>query len=151
MVIPYNSAAFKTALNQKGWRITPQRQIILDLFCNLPKGQHISAEKVHQRLQEEDGDISSLSTVYRTLKLMAQMGILRELDLAEDHKNYELNETSQDSHHHLVCIRCMKTIEFKSETTYQIGAKAASREGYELLDCQLIIHAVCPTCQRSIA
>jgi Fur family transcriptional regulator, ferric uptake regulator len=149
MVIPYNSVALKVTLNQKGWRMTPQRQVILDLFCNLPKGEHLSAEEVHQRIQER-GDKSSLSTVYRTLKLMAHLRILREMDLGEEHKNYELNETLQDSHHHLVCIRCTKTIEFKSETTRQIGAKLAKQEGYELLDCQLLIHGVCPTCRRSL-
>jgi Fur family transcriptional regulator, ferric uptake regulator len=105
MTIPYNAASLKAALHEKGYRMTPQREVILDLFCQLPRGEHLSAEEVAQRLSA-GGDRSSLSTVYRTLKLMSQMGILRELDLAEDHKHYELNETVKNSHHHLLPSQC---------------------------------------------
>jgi hypothetical protein len=53
-------------------------------------------------------------------------------------------------HHHLLCVRCNKTIEFKNDSVLKVGAKTAEKSGYQLLDCQLSIHAVCPACQRSI-
>lgn len=145
----YTAASLKAELNERGWRLTPQREVILTIFQNLPQGNHLSAEELQGRLQEE-GEKISLSTIYRTLKLMARMGILRELELAEGHKHYEINQPAPHHHHHLLCVRCNKTIEFKNEQVLKIGAKAAEREGFHLLDCQMTIHAICPTCQRSL-
>jgi len=145
----YTADSLKAELNDRGWRLTPQRETILHIFQNLPEGEHLSAEDLHHCLQEQ-GDPISLSTIYRTVKLMARMGILRELELAEGHKHYELNQPYPYHHHHLICVKCSKTIEFKSDSILKVGAKTAQKEGYHLLDCQLSIHAICPQCQRSL-
>jgi Fur family transcriptional regulator, ferric uptake regulator len=145
----YTSNSLKAELNERGWRLTPQREVILNVFQNLAKNRHLSAEDLYNLLQEE-GDPISLSTIYRTVKLMARMGILRELEFAEGHKHYELNQPYPHHHHHLICVKCNKTIEFKNEPVLKIGTKTAEKEGFHLLDCQLLIHAVCPQCQRSL-
>ncbi len=145
----YTSSSLRAELNERGWRLTPQRETILKLFQELPQGNHLSAEDLYNQLTEL-GEHISLSTIYRTLKLMARMGILRELELAEGHKHYEINQPHPYHHHHLICVRCSKTVEFKSDQVIKIGSKAAEKEGYHLLDCQLSIHAVCPACQRSL-
>jgi len=145
----YTAGSLKAELNERGWRLTPQREIILQIFQNLTRGKHLSAEDLYNLLQTE-GEQISLSTIYRTLKLMARMGILRELELAEGHKHYELNQPYPYHHHHLICVRCNKTIEFKNDSILKTGSKTAKKEGYHLLDCQLTIHAVCPGCQRAL-
>lgn len=145
----YTTTSLKAELNERGWRLTPQRETILQIFQNLPKGNHLSAEDLYHLLESE-GEVISLSTIYRTLKLMARMGILRELELAEGHKHYEINQPSPHHHHHLICVRCNKTIEFKNDSILRMGTKTSKKEGYHLLDCQLIIHAVCPACQRAL-
>lgn len=78
----YTAASLKAELNDRGWRLTPQRETILQVFQNLPEGNHLSAEDLCSVLEEQGSPIS-LSTIYRTVKLMARMGILRELELAE--------------------------------------------------------------------
>lgn len=147
----YTAVSLKAELNDRGWRLTPQRKTILQVFQELPKGEHLSAEDLYHQLQAEGkGKGISLSTVYRTLKLMARMGILRELELGEGHKHYEINQPYPHHHHHLICIQCNKTIEFRNDSILKIGTKTAQKEGYHLLDCQLTIHAICPTCQRAL-
>ena len=147
----YTAVSLKAELNDRGWRLTPQRKTILQVFQELPKGEHLSAEDLYHQLQAEDrGKGISLSTIYRTLKLMARMGILRELELGEGHKHYEINQPYPHHHHHLICIQCNKTIEFRNDSILKIGTKTAQKEGYHLLDCQLTIHAICPTCQRAL-
>lgn len=148
-MVSYTADSLKAELNDRGWRLTPQRETILHIFQQLPEGKHLSAEDLRDCLLEQ-GDPISLSTIYRTVKLMARMGILRELELAEGHKYYELNQPYPYHHHHLICVRCSKTIEFRSDSILKVGAKTAQKEGYHLLDCQLSIHAVCPQCQRSL-
>lgn len=76
----YTAASLKAELNERGWRLTPQREEILRVFQNLPAGEHLSAEDLYNHLLSKNSPIS-LSTIYRTLKLMARMGLLRELDL----------------------------------------------------------------------
>lgn len=129
--------------------MTPQRETILSTFQNLSEGQHLSAEQLCGLLEEQGSPIS-LSTIYRNLKLMARLGILRELELSEGQKRYEINQPSPHHHHHLVCVRCSKTVEFRNDAALKTGAKTAEKAGYQLLDCQLIIHAICASCQRSI-
>ncbi len=143
---PYTTSSLKAELHEYGWRLTPQRQTILQIFQELPQGNHLSAEDLYEILQNQGQEIS-LSTVYRTVKLMARLGILRELELAEGHKLYELNQPHPYHHHHLVCVLCHRTIEFKSDSTLQVGYKTAQKQGFHLLDCQLTIHAICPDCR----
>ncbi|MBD2185836.1 transcriptional repressor [Planktothrix sp. FACHB-1355] len=143
----YTPNSFKAELNEKGWRLTPQRETILQVFQQLPNGNHLSAEDLHHLLQSK-GEQISLSTIYRTLKLMVRMGILRELELAEGHKHYELNQPYPHHHHHLVCIQCNKTIEFKNDSILKMALKQCEKAGLHLLDCQLTIHTICPEALR---
>jgi Fur family transcriptional regulator, ferric uptake regulator len=145
----YNSASLRSELHERGCRMTPQREEILTVFQELDRGTHLSAEELHEILASHASAIS-LSTVYRTVKLMARMGILRELELAEGHKHYEINQPAPYHHHHLICVRCSRTIEFRSDSILKVGSKAAEKEGFQLLDCQLAVHAICPKCQRSL-
>jgi Fur family transcriptional regulator, ferric uptake regulator len=145
----YSAEALKAELNAKGWRMTPQREVILQTFQNLPEGEHLSAEDLHLRLQDR-GENISLSTIYRTVRLMARMGILRELELTEDHKHYEINSPRPHHHHHLVCVKTNRIVEFKNDQILNISQKVADKFGFKVLDCQLTIIGVSPEGQRSI-
>ena len=139
--------ALKDKLNNKGYRATSQRQKVLRIFMSLPQGEHLSAEELHSTLVAE-GNRISLSTVYRTLHLMVSIGLLRELELAEGHKHYELSRPSRD-HHHLVCLNCNQTLEFSESFITDIGEKTAQNAGYQVLDCQLTLYGICASCTQS--
>ena len=138
--------ALKGELNARGYRSTPQRQKVLSIFMALAQGEHLSAEDLHHTLQQ-DGEHISLSTVYRTLHLMVYMGLLRELELAEGHKHYELNRPLRD-HHHIVCVYCNKTLEFAESSIARIGESTAKTAGYHVLDCQLTLYGICADCRK---
>ena len=119
----YTNDSLKAKLKQQGFRLTPQRQTILQIFQTLPQGQHLSAEELH-RLLEEKKQAISLATIYRTLKLMARMGILRELELAEGHKHYDLLPNTTTTWFAFSVIRplslpmkrCQKLVESKQKS-----------------------------------
>ena len=134
--------ALKDKLNNKGYRSTSQRQKVLRVLMSLPQGEHLSAEELHETLKENR---ISLSTVYRTLHLMVSIGIVRELELAEGHKHYELSRPSRD-HHHLVCLNCNQTLEFAESFITALGEKTAESAGYQVLDCQLTLYGICSSC-----
>ena len=141
--------SIKSLLNDHGLRFTPQRRIILSHFQALPPGEHLRADDVHQYLKDQ-GERISLSTVYRTLHVMANLGLLRELELSEGSKYYELNHPYIKQHHHLVCIDCGSVLEFEDESIAQIGRQQARSEGFHLLDSQLTIYAVCAECRNQV-
>jgi Fur family ferric uptake transcriptional regulator len=134
-------------LREKGFRLTPQREKIIDIFYNLPEGEHLSAEDLHLILRQDHADIS-LATSYRTLKLLASLGVLRELDFAEDHKHYELMRDPESPHHHIICAECGATEEFESPDAFNLSVAIAQQKNYQLLDIQLKLFVVCPSCQE---
>ncbi len=143
----HTTNSLKAELNSRGSRMTPQREKILHVFQNLPRGNHLSAEELFNLLTNR-GEVISLSTIYRSVKLMSRMGILRELELAEGHKHYELNHPYPNHHHHMVCIQCNKTLEFKNDSILKHSLKQVEKEGYQLIDCQLTVMAICPEALR---
>jgi len=138
-------SSLRTTLNDRGQRLTPQRQRVLDLFERIGEGSHLSAEEVHLRLVRSQERVS-LATVYRTLRLLSSMGLLQELELPEGGRRFELAGDAHRDHHHLVCVRCGRTEEFESGAVLAAGEAAAGAFGFRLLECVLNVRALCPAC-----
>ncbi|MBD2468767.1 transcriptional repressor [Nostoc sp. FACHB-145] len=136
----YKANELKEELNAKGWKYTLQRDMILQVFQDLPKGQHLSPEELYQILTE-DGKAVSLSTVYRSLKVLVMLGLLREVALAKSHKYYEIKQGV--SHHHIVCAQCNHIVEFDNYSVLKEAWQQAEKAGVQLLDCQVTLHTVC--------
>jgi Fur family transcriptional regulator, ferric uptake regulator len=129
-------------LRKKGFRITHQRETIMRIFQE-EASKHLSAEDVFEVLRKNNEQIS-LATTYRTLRILVEMNILRELDFAESHKHYELVEDGHSPHHHIICLNCNKTIEFENDAINKLGEKIAKQYGLEIIDLQFQILAKCP-------
>jgi Fur family ferric uptake transcriptional regulator len=134
-------------LRKRGHRITPQRELILEIFRQQPHGHHLSAEELHVKLAERGSNVS-LATAYRTLKLLSSLGLLRELDFAEGHKHYELKQDDLP-HQHIVCLNCNTTIEFEDHFLEEAGQKIGARYNFEVIDAQFKIFGLCPACKQS--
>ena len=138
--------ALRSTLHGRGQRLTPQRQRVLALFERIGEGSHLSAEEVHQRLLRAEERVS-LATVYRTLRLLSSMELLRELELPEGGRRFELaSDDDHRDHHHLVCVGCGHTAEFESQAVLEAGEAAAQANGFRLLACVLNVRALCPSC-----
>lgn len=97
-------------LKQKGYKLTPQRRSILDSVVeNI--GKHLSTEEIYDIVKVGCPEIG-LATVYRTLFLLSEMGILSKLSLDDGCTRYELNlHEEEHQHHHLICTVCGDVIE----------------------------------------
>ena len=138
-------APFGEGLHKDGKRLTPQRLKVLNLFENIGAGNHLSAEEVHEKLIKSSSKVS-LATIYRTLRLLVQMGLLHELELSEGGHRYELLSNETADHHHLICIRCGRTEEFESDEVLKAGKVAAKINGFKLVESSLNVRAICPSC-----
>ena len=134
-----------SGLHQDGKRLTKQRLKVLNLFENIGPGNHLSAEEVHGELLASNSKVS-LATIYRTLRLLVEMGFLNERELREGGHRYELLSNDFPDHHHLICIKCGRTEEFESDQVLEAGQKAASIKGFKLIESSFKVKAICPNC-----
>tara|TARA_Y100001968_G_scaffold305868_1_gene322204 strand:- start:1427 stop:1924 length:498 start_codon:yes stop_codon:yes gene_type:complete len=144
---PYQtlSSPLASGLHQEGRRLTNQRRKVLDLFEQIGSGVHLSAEEVHGQLIKSNMRVS-LATIYRTLRLLVDMGFLNELELSEGGHRFELQSHESPDHHHLICIRCGRTEEFESSQVVQAGRIASENLGFKLIESTLNVRAICPNC-----
>jgi Fur family transcriptional regulator, ferric uptake regulator len=107
--------------NRKGLRWTPQRQLIVTSFKDFEG--HITADEVYKVVSREFPRVN-LSTVYRTLELLSEMGLLVEMISPTDNlKRYEARENPP--HYHLVCENCQKSIEVEPETIERLDFRSS--------------------------
>jgi Fur family ferric uptake transcriptional regulator len=139
----------RSLLNQEGFRLTSQRQKILDLFEADSYGRHLSAEEIHHALAAQGKKIS-FSTIYRALHMLVSLGLIQEVELVEGRKLYELSTPSTNPHHHLVCVHCGAFNEFTDEQVTQVSARETLQRGFSLVNCQFTVLGVCPQCQKKV-
>lgn len=125
------------ACRAQGLRMTGQRRVIVEVLGR--SADHPDAVELHRRALEADPNIS-LSTVYRTVKLLQDRGILARHAFMDGRSRYETAET--EHHDHLINIRTGKVIEFRSEEIEKLQAEVARRLGYRLVDHRLELYAV---------
>src|SRR5689334_6419972 len=121
----------------KGMRMTEQRRVIARVLAS--SDDHPDVEELYRRCARIDGHIS-ISTVYRTVRLFEDAGIIERHDFREGRARYE---TSTEGHHdHLINLRTGEVIEFRSEEIERLQAEVARRLGYRLVDHRLELYAV---------
>ena len=121
----------------KGMRMTEQRRVIARVLA--ASGDHPDVEELYRRCAAVDENIS-ISTVYRTVKLFEDAGIIERHDFRDGRARYE---QMPDTHHdHLINLRTGQVIEFRSEEIERLQAEIARKLGYRLVDHRLELYAV---------
>ena len=121
----------------KGMRMTEQRRVIARVLAQ--SGDHPDVEELFRRCAKVDDRIS-ISTVYRTMRLFEDSGIIERHDFRDGRARYE---TSPESHHdHLINLRNGEVIEFQSEEIERLQTEIARKLGYKLVDHRLELYAV---------
>jgi Fur family ferric uptake transcriptional regulator len=135
---------FLKHIQSAGLKRTAQRDLILEVFIRTEK--HLSSEDLYQLVKQEDPTIGQ-TTVYRTLKLLTDAGLAREVRFGDGRTHYEHNYKHQH-HDHMICIECGEIIEFYSAELEAIQDAMAARHGFEVKQHLLRIMGVCSDCRR---
>jgi len=142
---PNDNSSSGTALREKGVRLTRQRQILLDILNN--SGQHLDAESLYQMAREKDPKLNRV-TVYRTLKLLKEGGMVDELDLMHHKGDQHYYETKlKQEHAHVICLRCGKVEEFFGDPLQKLRRQVESHFGFQILISRTEIGGYCSHCQ----
>ena len=133
------------ALRAKGVRLTRQRQILLDLIDKT--GQHLDAERLYLLAKEKDPKLNRV-TVYRTLKILKQGGLVDELDLMHYGGDQHYYETRRKGEHaHVICLRCGKVEEFFGEPLHKLRRQVEDHFGFQIVLARTEIGGYCSHCQ----
>jgi Fur family ferric uptake transcriptional regulator len=138
-------ASIRGSLKDKGVRLTRQRQILLELIDK--SGQHLDAEKLFQMAQEKDPKLNRV-TVYRTLKLLKEGGLVDELDLMHYGGDQHYYETrTKQEHAHVICLRCGKVEEFFGEPLQRLRRQIEAHFGFQIVLARTEVGGYCSHCQ----
>ena len=136
---------FLRHIQKKGLKRTAQRDLILDVF--LRTEAHLSNEDLYRLVQQEDPGVGQ-TTVYRTLKLLAEAGLAREVRFGDGRTHYE-HQYKHQHHDHMICSECGKIIEFFSAELEAIQDAMAAKHRFEITQHLLRIIGVCAECRRA--
>lgn len=135
---------FLKHIQKKGLKRTSQRDLILEVF--LRTEEHLSNEDLYRLVQKEDSTVGQ-TTVYRTLKLLTEAGLAREVRFGDGRTHYEHNYKHQH-HDHMICSECGKIIEFYSAELEALQDAMAAEHDFEITQHLLRIIGVCVDCRR---
>ena len=121
----------------KGVKLTDQRKIIAKVMSD--SSDHPDVDELYKRVLKIDSKIS-IATVYRTVKLFEEIGILAKHDFKGGKARYE--ELSEGHHDHLIDIKTGEIIEFVDEDIEKLQKKVAEKYGYDLVDHKLELYGI---------
>jgi Fur family ferric uptake transcriptional regulator len=130
-------------LKEKGYRMTPQRIMVLDALHSVDK--HISAEEIYAQVKARY-PYANISTVYRTLDLLKELGMVNEIDLDDGRVRYHLSEKGH--HHHLVCSKCGSIIDLPESALLKLSETLAKEYKFKADLKHLAVFGVCADCQK---
>ena len=131
------------ALRAGGKRLTPQRRLILSVLQE--SDEHLDAEMLYDRVRAREPDVS-LATVYRTLAVLQELGLVEAHRLGQDHGHYEA--THDVPHYHFTCLSCSEVIEFDSPLVAQIEQALCAQKGVQVVESLLHVSGYCAACQK---
>jgi Fur family ferric uptake transcriptional regulator len=131
----------RVTLHERGLRMTPQRQLVLDALLDL---EHATPEQVCQRVQLNTPTVN-ITTVYRTLELLEELGIVRHTHLGHGAPTYSVHE---HQHIHLVCHRCGQVQEAPSGMMGELTSTLLERYGFAVDPSHLALSGTCARCRE---
>ncbi|AGK97274.1 Fur family transcriptional regulator [Clostridium pasteurianum] len=138
----------KNNLKQKGYKLTPQRRAVLDIIIQ-SEGQHLTAEEIYELVKVDCPEIG-LATVYRTVLLLEELGVISKLDLNDGCSRYELvHENENHQHHHLICTNCGKVIEVEGDLLDSLEHTIEEKYVFKIKNHSVKFYGLCSDCNKS--
>ncbi|MDI3546461.1 MAG: Fur family transcriptional regulator, ferric uptake regulator [Halanaerobiales bacterium] len=132
---------------EKNIRLTPQRKEIVRIFLENNQ-KHLSAFDIYDLIKEKDLSIG-MATIYRTLDLLEEKGLIAKRDFGDDLARYEFIYKNKGKHHHLICKNCGKIIEISNILPPDLKERLLEEEGFQCTNSRLEIYGYCEDCKKN--
>jgi len=133
-------------IEEKGLRKTVQRDAIIEAAFSTDK--HYTAEELLAMARNNEPSVSR-ATVYRTLPLLVECGVLKEMDFGKEYKFYDPNFAEHPHHNHLICVDCDKIVEFEDSNIETMEDCITKRLGFSPSNKMIRIEAKCDKLKTS--
>jgi Fe2+ or Zn2+ uptake regulation protein len=130
------------SLRASGRRVTRQRRLVMQVVQDNPG--HLEVEAVYALAKASDPNIS-LATVYRTLAVLKEMGLVEDHTLGEGHTHFEA--VPETPHYHFTCLKCGQVMEFDAPQVMQVVRALSEREGLQVTNVHLLLSGYCAQCR----
>jgi Fur family ferric uptake transcriptional regulator len=136
---------FKKLLRANNLKFTIQREVILETLYN--SDEHLTPEALHHLIQEKYPELKTgIATIYRTLSLLEESGVVTSLSFGAQGKKYELG--AKEHHDHLICTECGEITEFVDEEIEKRQHAITDELGFKMKDHSMQIYGICKKCQE---
>ncbi len=134
-------------LREGDYKLTHRREAVLRVLLE-NKTKHLSAEEVYNLVKAREPDVG-LATVYRTLELLLEFGIICCMDFGDGRMRYECIDTENEGHHHhhVICLKCGKIMEVDEDLLDELEMRVSKKFSFKILDHQLKIFGYCKDCK----
>ena len=134
---------FNEHLKRRSLKRSAQREAVLDVFLDVER--HITTEELHRLVRRKDPALG-LATVYRTLSLLRECGLCREVRFEDGTTRYE-HLFGHQHHDHLICTRCGQIVEVVEPVIEQLQEKLFARYGFHPQDHRMDLYGICGKCR----
>ncbi|MGB9679480.1 MAG: Fur family transcriptional regulator [Thermoanaerobacteraceae bacterium] len=141
-----NIEDFKEKLKSKGYKLTTQRRVILDVMAE-NKEKHLSSEEIYDLVKVKYPEIG-LATVYRTLQLFEELDIIYKLNFDDGRSRYELHHDEIHHHHHLICLKCGNVIEMEGDLLENLEEAIETTKDFKIIDHNVKFFGYCSKCRN---
>ncbi len=136
---------FKEQLKSNSYKLTGQRQAILDLLAE-NNCKHLNADEIHKLLSEKDMDIG-IATVYRTLSLLERLKLITRIHLDDGCIRYQITDPSiKHEHHHLICEACGSVFDIKDDLLDILEKQVYAENGFNVTNHKVKLFGICKKC-----
>lgn len=129
-------------LRSEGYRLTPQRRLVWEVLRRAD--EHLTAEEIHSHVVKTVPDFN-VASVYRTLSLLSDLGMVKEVHLGEDRGHWEV--AHPDDEFHLVCRTCGTVTHHESNMVEQLRVHLDEGHGFAADGVDLVVHGECADCR----
>jgi Fur family ferric uptake transcriptional regulator len=135
---------FAAYLARRGLSNTPERQLVLQQI--LDSGSHFQADELYLKLARNKSRPVSRATVYRTLSLLTDCGLIRKVAFVDRHSHYE----HVFGHEHLICRKCGRIVEFQDRNLFEALNKVCKNKDFQRLSHKIEVVGLCGKCSSKV-
>ncbi len=137
----------ETLLRERGFKVTPQRTLVLQIMAG--QADYLDAEEIYALAHMQDSSIS-LATVYRALKLLAELGIVDHRYVEPEHRREVFRLTEGPEQHYLTCIRCGARVLIHTDLLNRMARALVDRKGVSVVSACACFTGYCPDCTEEL-
>ena len=140
----------RTILKKRGLKLTGQRLAVYEVFDRYPE-LHMTAEDIYDKLKNDYPEVG-LATVYRTLQLFLELGLIDKINLDDGFVRYEAKGNGKNlrhHHHHLICTKCGRVFAFRDDMLEALEKQVFESLGFQVTDHEVKMYGLCSDCLNS--